>query len=98
MMLPTAGPEATSAYIEANPLTSEEQSVKITKLEPSDTSELVGGFFGYDLPCRNPMGSVPDKVQFYWIKKEVVKNGGDTAVLDAVVGSGWYKGRIYKTN
>jgi hypothetical protein len=57
---------------------------------------MVGGFFGYNTPCGSHFGAVADNVQFSCIRQEITKAGGNYATLDAVVGAGWYKGRIFK--
>ena len=76
-------------------LTKEETMYVISKNEPGKECKMVGGFFGYETPCGSGFGSVPDEVQFSCIRKEITKAKGNYGVLDAVVGNGWYKGRIY---
>ncbi len=76
-------------------LTKQEESYKISKNEPGNECKMVGGFFGYDTPCGSGWGGIPDDVQFSCIRKEISKVGGNYGVLDAVIGNGWYKGRIY---
>ncbi len=77
------------------PLTETELAYPISKAEPGPQCKMVGGFFGYDSPCRNDTGAIPDLVQFSCIRKEITKAGGNYGVLDAVVGAGWYKGRTF---
>jgi hypothetical protein len=56
---------------------------------------MVGGFFGYDTPRGSGFGSVTDDVQFSCIRREIASAKGKYGVIDAVVGSGWYKGRSF---
>jgi hypothetical protein len=76
------------------PSTPAEEAYVLSKQEPSGC-KMVGGFFGYDTPCRNPNGPVSDKRQFACIRREITKSGGNYGVIDAVVGNGWYKGRVF---
>lgn len=71
-----------------------EEAYVISKQEPA-SCRMVGGFFGYDTPCRNPYGPVADARQLACIRREITKAGGNYGVIDAVVGNGWYKGRIF---
>lgn len=71
-----------------------EEAYVISKQEPS-SCKMVGGFFGYDTPCRNPYGPVADARQLACIRREITKAGGNYGVIDAVVGNGWYKGRVF---
>jgi len=77
------------------PNTPQEQGYLISKNEPSAECKAVGGFFGYETPCGSAYGSVPDDVQFSCIRREITNAGGNYGVIDAVVGNGWYKGRIF---
>src|SRR5262245_20140812 len=77
------------------PNTQQEQAYVISKAEPSAQCRVVGGFFGYETSCGSGFGAVPDDVQFSCIRQEITKAGGNYGVIDAVVGAGWYKGRIF---
>jgi hypothetical protein len=77
------------------PNTPQEQAYVISKAEPAAQCNVVGGFFGYETPCGSAYGAVPDDVQFSCIRREITRAGGNYGVIDAVVGAGWYKGRIF---
>lgn len=72
------------------------EAVKITKDEPPDSCALLGGFFTYR-DCLRGMGvgDTDEDAQIECIRWKADQRGGNYAVLDAAVGSGYYKGRIY---
>ena len=75
--------------------TPEEEAYLISKSEPGPECKVVGGFFGYETSCGSGWGSVPDDVQFSCIRREISKAHGNRGVIDAVIGAGWYKGRVF---
>jgi hypothetical protein len=76
-------------------LTAQEKAYPFTKIEPGPECQMVGGYFGYDLPCGGGWTTVPDSVQFAYIRRQITNVGGNYGVIDGVAGS-WYKGRIFK--
>jgi hypothetical protein len=77
------------------PNTAQEKRYVISKNEPGPHCSAVGGFFGYETPCGSAYGAVPDSVQFSCIRREITNARGNYGVIDAVIGAGWYKGRIF---
>lgn len=83
------------AMKDLEPLTESEKAYVISKYEPPKECKSVGYWYGYESECKNPLGGVPDEMQFTCIRQEITKDGGNYGVIDAVIGNGWYKGRTF---
>ena len=79
-------------YIRANPLSAEERNVMISKANPAGEATLIGEFETDDI---SELSSEDSEIIFYWLRKEVIRRGGNHAVLDKKEGFN-YKGRIFK--
>lgn len=81
---------------ERHALTPAARAVKISKVEPV-SCEMVGAFDTYADCLNGPgTGNTNMAAQFECIKWKTNEQGGNYAVLDATVGDGYYKGRVFK--